>query len=56
MSIQVQSVIKCLYCGFQKEEAMPLDACQFFYVCKSCNTRLRPKEGDCCVFCSDGTI
>ena len=27
-------------------------ACQFFYACSSCDTRLRPKDGDCCVFCS----
>jgi hypothetical protein len=31
---------------------MPTDACQFFYVCHGCGERLRPKPGDCCVFCS----
>ena len=31
---------------------MPTDACQFFYDCSNCKTVLRPKEGDCCVFCS----
>ena len=31
---------------------MPTDACQFFYECTSCGTLLRPKEGDCCVYCS----
>jgi hypothetical protein len=34
---------------------MPVDACQFFYDCKGCGTLLRPKSGDCCVFCSYGT-
>jgi hypothetical protein len=24
----------------------------FIYTCKSCSTRMRPKDGDCCVFCS----
>jgi hypothetical protein len=31
---------------------MPTDTCQFFYVCHGCGERLRPKPGDCCVFCS----
>jgi hypothetical protein len=35
---------------------MPTDACQFFYDCKGCGTLLRPKEGDCCVFCSYGSV
>jgi len=33
---------------------MPADACQFFYECKGCEALLRPKTGDCCVFCSYG--
>jgi len=35
---------------------MPTDACQFFYDCKGCGERLKPLLGDCCVFCSFGTI
>jgi len=31
-------------------------ACQFFYECLACYTLLRPKAGDCCVFCSFGTV
>jgi hypothetical protein len=31
-------------------------ACQFFYECTGCGARLRPKEGDCCVFCSYGSV
>ncbi|MHA4811388.1 GDCCVxC domain-containing (seleno)protein [Flavitalea flava] len=27
---------------------------QFFYVYKNCKARLKPKEGDCFVFCSYG--
>ena len=34
---------------------MPTDACQWFYECESCHVVLRPKAGDCCVFCSYGT-
>jgi hypothetical protein len=35
---------------------MPTDACQFFYECVQCKTVLRPKAGDCCVFCSYGSV
>jgi len=34
---------------------MPTDACQWFYECERCKTMLRPKAGDCCVYCSYGT-
>jgi hypothetical protein len=52
----LQSVITCPRCGTAKAEAMPTDACRFFYVCTGCGTKLRPKEGDCCVFCSYGSV
>ncbi len=55
MKIALKSTITCPKCGYQKEETMPTDACQFFYECTNCNTILRPKEGDCCVYCSYGT-
>ena len=29
-----------------------LAACLFFYTCATCGTVLRPRAGDCCVFCS----
>lgn len=50
------STITCPKCGFQKEEEMPTNACQFFYECTQCSTVLKPKEGDCCVYCSYGTV
>ncbi len=56
MKIQLNSVITCPVCGFKKEEEMPTDACEFFYQCTKCKTILRPKEGDCCVYCSYGSV
>lgn len=50
------SVIRCPRCAHQREEAMPLDACQFFYACTGCGELLRPLPGDCCVFCSYGSV
>ena len=35
---------------------MRSDACQFFYECRNCKTLLRPKRGDCYVFCSYGSV
>ncbi|CAN5872650.1 hypothetical protein BH23GEM9_BH23GEM9_07350 [soil metagenome] len=35
---------------------MPLDACVYFWTCPGCETRHSPKQGDCCVFCSYGTL
>ncbi|MBI1201902.1 MAG: hypothetical protein GC182_05245 [Rhodopseudomonas sp.] len=54
--MELESVITCPQCGAARTEAMPLDACRFFYTCTNCGARLRPKEGACCVFCSYGSI
>ena len=53
--MKLESIITCPICGFKKQEMMPTDACQFFYECTNCKTVLRPKSGECCVFCSYGT-
>ena len=52
----LESVIACPHCATAKAEAMPTDACQFFYICSGCGAKLRPKRGDCCVFCSYGSL
>ena len=51
-----QSVITCPSCGHKASETMPTDACQFFYECRGCGELLRPEPGDCCVFCSYGSV
>ena len=48
------SVITCPHCATLKSETMPTDACQFFYSCTRRGAMLRPKPGDCCVFCCGG--
>ncbi|MET4329059.1 ribosomal protein L37E [Bradyrhizobium sp. i1.15.2] len=52
----LNSTITCPKCGHAAAEVMPIDACQFFYDCKRCGERLKPLPGDCCVFCSFGTV
>lgn len=54
--IVLESVVTCPHCGGTKRETMPTDACQFFYECSLCKTLLRPRQGDCCVFCSYGSV
>lgn len=56
MKIILHSIITCPACGYIKQELMPTDACQFFYECEACGALLKPKHGDCCVFCSYGSV
>ena len=56
MTVELESTITCPTCGHKKKEIMPTDACQFFYECEQCKTVLKPKQGDCCVYCSYGTV
>ncbi len=50
------STITCPSCGYQKAEEIPLEACMYFYECEGCGQLLKPLAGDCCVFCSYGSI
>jgi len=52
----LRSVITCPQCGHQAEEIMPTNACLFFYDCPACHATLKPAAGDCCVFCSYGSV
>jgi len=52
----LESLLTCPKCGFAKTETMPTNACQFFYECAQCRVVLRPNQGDCCVFCSFGSV
>jgi hypothetical protein len=50
------STITCPRCGLKATETMPTDACRYAYECSFCGTLLKPKAGDCCVFCSYGDV
>ncbi len=54
--VELKSIITCPKCGHKKEELMPTDACQYFYECEKCKTVIKPKQGDCCVYCSYGSV
>lgn len=50
------SELCCPECEHRSVEEMPTDSCLYYYECKGCGALLRPKPGDCCVFCSYGTL
>ena len=56
VDVQLQSTLTCPECKHKTSETMPTDACLYVYNCKNCGTQLKPKPGDCCVFCSYGSM
>ena len=54
--LTLESTLTCPHCGHRSVERMPEDACVFFHECCGCHARLRPRPGDCCVFCSYGSV
>ena len=56
MELTLHSEITCPACAGKSVEAMPEDACIYYYECKHCRLLLKPLKGDCCVFCSFGTV
>ena len=54
--VVLTSELICPECGSRSRHEMPVDACQWFLDCPACGTVLRPKPGDCCVFCSYGSV
>ncbi|HAV75469.1 MULTISPECIES: GDCCVxC domain-containing (seleno)protein [Limnobacter] len=51
-----ESILTCPSCSKSTLCVMPTDACLFFFKCEHCNILLKPKPGDCCVFCSYGSV
>jgi hypothetical protein len=54
--IELACHLTCPHCGRVSIETMPTNACIYFHDCSGCGELLRPKPGDCCVFCSYGSI
>jgi hypothetical protein len=52
----LESTLTCPHCGYTSVELMPPDACIFFHECAGCHAHLSPNAGDCCVFCSFGSV
>ena len=52
----LNTTVTCPYCGHEAHEVMPTERCVVVYDCPLCAGTLRPKAGDCCVFCSFGSV
>lgn len=53
--VELESTITCPSCGHHRTMTMEVASCQILYICPSCDSMLRPKPGDCCVFCTYGS-
>jgi len=53
-AVTLVSTLACPVCGRRETETMPTDACRYVYQCRGCAALIKPKPGDCCVFCSYG--
>ncbi|CAN5690501.1 hypothetical protein BH23GEM9_BH23GEM9_14550 [soil metagenome] len=54
--MELISIIECPHCGAKTKEQMPTDACVYFLECPACKALFQPEAGDCCVFCSYGSV
>ena len=54
--IQLYSTLTCPQCGHRSRDLMPVNACRYYYDCQGCGAVLKPKPGDCCVYCSYGDV
>lgn len=52
----LESVLTCPTCRRLTTETMSTNACHVFYTCLHCQMVLRPLAGDCCVYCSYGSV
>lgn len=55
-TVELTSRVTCPSCGDQHLEPMPEFSCLLSYTCPKCGTVLRPAEGDCCIFCTYGSV
>jgi hypothetical protein len=55
-TVVLTGTVTCPHCGGRSDETMPENACIYFYDCPHCGASLQPKPGDCCVFCSYGSV
>ena len=52
LPVVTEALLTCPACDAFQRATMPLDVCTIVFDCQHCGARLRPLDGDCCVFCS----
>jgi hypothetical protein len=53
---KLSSTLTCPFCGHAETLTMAVDSCQIRHDCPACGAVMKPKPGDCCVFCSYGDV
>ncbi len=56
MKFVLITTLTCPSCLKTMEVVMPVQSTQLIYECEHCYALIKGKEGDCCVFCSHGSI
>lgn len=54
--LELTTKLTCPECGASHEAVMPEHERLEVYTCPSCKAELKPRKGECCVFCSYGTV
>ena len=55
-AVILESTLTCPQCGAQVTEKMPTDMCVVRWRCPACGAEARPAPGDCCVYCTYGSV
>jgi hypothetical protein len=55
-AVILESTLTCPQCGAQVTETMPTDMCVVRWRCPACGAEARPAPGDCCVYCTYGSV
>ena len=54
--VVLETTITCPECSRSETETMSAEARPSFYSCSGCGATLKPKSGDCCVYCSHSAV
>ncbi|WP_370629127.1 GDCCVxC domain-containing (seleno)protein [Polynucleobacter sp. 15G-AUS-farblos] len=54
--MNLSSKITCPHCNATEVLSIPKGSSQHLYRCMMCSAILKPKSGDCCIFCSFGDL
>ena len=53
---ELNVTLTCPECVHRTAETMPTDRCVFFHQCRGCKAVLKPRAGDCFIYCSYGSV
>ncbi|HFQ15066.1 MAG TPA: hypothetical protein ENK41_01820 [Rhodobacteraceae bacterium] len=54
--IEYHTVLTCPHCGHRSRQSMPDLQTLTRWNCNNCHTDIQPRPGECCVFCSFGSV